>query len=152
MPGIFFNKENLQLSLPLIAICTTYAYFKFLPLIVALPLLCVLGLVYRGYLSYKANQRVAILRSLESDSALASASAISSLMAGEDLKDAKAASKKEKKKNKKKQKEFMKRKAEAKNGGGLQNIVSQSGEDEESEDDGDFDVARIVKQNSKKGR
>ena len=128
------------------------AYFKFLPLFVALPVLGVLALVYRGYLSYQANQRVAVLRSLESDAALAAKSAVDSLMASEDAAEELAKSKREKKKNKKREKDLMRRKAEQKNGGrAMQNVVSQSGDDD-SEDDGDFDIARIVKNQSKKSR
>lgn len=35
--NIFFNKDNLVLALPLITLCTSYAYFTFLPLDVSIP-------------------------------------------------------------------------------------------------------------------
>eukprot|EP00568_Trieres_chinensis_P000330 CAMPEP_0183306856 /NCGR_PEP_ID=MMETSP0160_2-20130417/15024_1 /TAXON_ID=2839 ORGANISM="Odontella Sinensis, Strain Grunow 1884" /NCGR_SAMPLE_ID=MMETSP0160_2 /ASSEMBLY_ACC=CAM_ASM_000250 /LENGTH=114 /DNA_ID=CAMNT_0025470325 /DNA_START=142 /DNA_END=483 /DNA_ORIENTATION=- len=45
--GIFFNQENLILSLPLITLCTTYAFFKYVPLQYGVPALIGLGLLLK---------------------------------------------------------------------------------------------------------
>lgn len=144
--AIFFTKENLQLSLPLLAITGTYAYFRFLPLVVALPLLGVLAVVYKAYQSYLSTKRVAILRSLEKDATIAAKSAIDELMEDEEKKDREAEEKKKKKQNKKKQKEIQDRKKK-----NAPAPVSQSlSVDDDSDDDADFDYSSIVRSNKAK--
>eukprot|EP00529_Nitzschia_sp_RCC80_P037402 CAMPEP_0113453506 /NCGR_PEP_ID=MMETSP0014_2-20120614/7390_1 /TAXON_ID=2857 /ORGANISM="Nitzschia sp." /LENGTH=147 /DNA_ID=CAMNT_0000344897 /DNA_START=109 /DNA_END=552 /DNA_ORIENTATION=+ /assembly_acc=CAM_ASM_000159 len=43
--NIFFTAENLAFSLPLLAVCGVYAYFKYVPLKYGLPILAVLFLI-----------------------------------------------------------------------------------------------------------
>mmetsp|Transcript_36925 Transcript_36925/g.42961 ORF Transcript_36925/g.42961 Transcript_36925/m.42961 type:complete len:154 (+) Transcript_36925:76-537(+) len=47
MPGIFFNREALVFSLPLVTLCGGYAYFKYVPLQYGGPLLAsIIGFLY----------------------------------------------------------------------------------------------------------
>uniref|UniRef100_A0A7S2R948 Uncharacterized protein n=1 Tax=Eucampia antarctica TaxID=49252 RepID=A0A7S2R948_9STRA len=57
--NIFFTRENLVLSLPLITLCTSYAYFKFIPLDIGLPILSGLYILYKIYssLRYRAIEK-----------------------------------------------------------------------------------------------
>merc|ERR1719245_2210116 len=47
--NIFFTQENLVFSLPLIFVCVVYAYIKFVPLLIGIPLVFVLILFYQFY-------------------------------------------------------------------------------------------------------
>eukprot|EP00934_Nitzschia_sp_Nitz4_P000087 Nitzschia sp. Nitz4//scaffold76_size158648//151066//151722//NITZ4_002571-RA/size158648-processed-gene-0.220-mRNA-1//-1//CDS//3329557920//87//frame0 len=56
-PGnVFLTYENLAFSLPLIGVCTVYAYFKFIPLQFGLPILGGAFLLYQAKTAVKAQQ------------------------------------------------------------------------------------------------
>mmetsp|Transcript_99015 Transcript_99015/g.285726 ORF Transcript_99015/g.285726 Transcript_99015/m.285726 type:complete len:144 (-) Transcript_99015:190-621(-) len=64
-PGnIFLTTENLAFSLPLIAVCGTYAYFKYIPLNIGLPVLGGLFLLYQISVQVK-NQRNKRLQNMD---------------------------------------------------------------------------------------
>mmetsp|Transcript_1038 Transcript_1038/g.1302 ORF Transcript_1038/g.1302 Transcript_1038/m.1302 type:complete len:152 (-) Transcript_1038:778-1233(-) len=45
--NIFLTYENLAFSLPLLFVCTSYAYFKFIPLYIGLPILGLIGVFFQ---------------------------------------------------------------------------------------------------------
>jgi len=53
--AVFCNKQNLVFSLPLIALCSIYAYLKFIPLHIGLPIVGVIGLLYKITSSLKVR-------------------------------------------------------------------------------------------------
>lgn len=55
MTGIFFNNDTLILALPLIVLCTSYAFFKLVPLHIGVPIIGVAFLFYR--MNAKLSQR-----------------------------------------------------------------------------------------------
>eukprot|EP00578_Thalassiosira_sp_NH16_P008106 CAMPEP_0181107318 /NCGR_PEP_ID=MMETSP1071-20121207/17024_1 /TAXON_ID=35127 /ORGANISM="Thalassiosira sp., Strain NH16" /LENGTH=135 /DNA_ID=CAMNT_0023190829 /DNA_START=45 /DNA_END=452 /DNA_ORIENTATION=+ len=48
MPNIFFTEENLVLASPLLAVCSTYAFFRFIPLKIGLPFIGTLSLLIQA--------------------------------------------------------------------------------------------------------
>mmetsp|Transcript_5468 Transcript_5468/g.12469 ORF Transcript_5468/g.12469 Transcript_5468/m.12469 type:complete len:136 (+) Transcript_5468:121-528(+) len=48
MPNIFATEENLVLAFPLLAVCSTYAFFKFIPLKIGLPLVGTISLLFQA--------------------------------------------------------------------------------------------------------
>lgn len=45
--GIFFNRDNLILALPLISICSIYAFFRYVPLQFGVPAVIVVGIFFK---------------------------------------------------------------------------------------------------------
>lgn len=48
MPNIFATEENLVLAFPLLAVCSTYAFFRFIPLKIGLPLIGTISLLIQA--------------------------------------------------------------------------------------------------------
>jgi len=93
MGGIFFNQENLILSLPLISVCTIYAFFKYVPLQFGVP--AVIGVGFFFQLRARILARRAEKAQNEIDESL-----VKDLTADEDRAKAKAEAKATKKQNK----------------------------------------------------
>lgn len=53
--SVFINKENLAFSLPLIAVCSIYAYFKYVPLNLGLSIIGAGIVIYKAASSIKAR-------------------------------------------------------------------------------------------------
>lgn len=56
MPNIFFTQDNFVLAFPLIAVCATYSFFKFVPLKIGLPLVGVIALMLQARNKIKENR------------------------------------------------------------------------------------------------
>mmetsp|Transcript_29887 Transcript_29887/g.49304 ORF Transcript_29887/g.49304 Transcript_29887/m.49304 type:complete len:152 (-) Transcript_29887:816-1271(-) len=54
--NIFITWENLAFSLPLLIVCGSYAYFRYIPLEYGLPILAVLGLLFQLRSRVKAHK------------------------------------------------------------------------------------------------
>ncbi|GMH53945.1 hypothetical protein TrLO_g14786 [Triparma laevis f. longispina] len=134
MPGIFFNEENFKLALPLITLCTVYAFFKLIPIFIALPLVFVSGIAYKLHVRSTEAQRTEVISSLENESSK-NEKAFKALMEEEE----KAAKSKQQKKQKKETaKKSKKNETEAPK---MTNTV----EEEEEDSDGEYDYAQIAK-------
>ena len=91
--NIFFTKDNLVLSLPLIGVCTSYAFFKFVPLPIGVPLIVGVGLVLHLRSKFHA-------RRLEQTASEIDDNIINELSADDDRKKAKTKAKMAKKERK----------------------------------------------------
>jgi len=141
MPNIFFTEENLVFSLPLITLTMTYAFFKYIPLMFGIPLLAVAAVAGRSYLSYRTTNQINIVGSMEENAAKASASAMASLLAGEDATDAV-----EKKKARRKD---AKKKGKGKDAAAAAEPVKETAAESDDNDDDDYDFESIS-QNKRK--
>mmetsp|Transcript_19874 Transcript_19874/g.24530 ORF Transcript_19874/g.24530 Transcript_19874/m.24530 type:complete len:140 (-) Transcript_19874:170-589(-) len=133
--NIFFTKDNLVLSLPLIGVCTSYAFFKFVPLPIGVPLIVGAGLVLHLRSKFHA-------RRIEQSVSEIDDNIINELSADDDRKKAKSKAKlakKERKANERlKQRLSVEKKLERQGGG----------DDDEDEDDALLDS--FAKRNGKK--
>ena len=128
MPSIFFNHENFVLAFPLIAVCTTYAYFKFIPLKFGIPFIAGVVLI--------VQTRNKIIASRSTDEHI-DKTIVKDLVSDEDALAAKQEAKAEKKQRKAEQKLRERLKAEKKKGAGKQN--------NEGDDDDDADIGKFAK-------
>lgn len=53
---IFFTQENFVLAFPLIAVCSTYAFFRFIPLQIGLPLVGTISLLIQARAKFIASR------------------------------------------------------------------------------------------------
>mmetsp|Transcript_5289 Transcript_5289/g.5050 ORF Transcript_5289/g.5050 Transcript_5289/m.5050 type:complete len:160 (-) Transcript_5289:135-614(-) len=146
--SIFVNKQNLLFAMPLISVCSIYAYFKFVPLNIGLSLIGAGIVIYKtvtGIKSHAVDKKEKKIANMDE-------SFLEELAADELQKEKtdkkKEAKKKQKAGNKAKSRiaaEKKKAKAKAnKNGGGNRN--------EEEDDDDDTDVSTFVTRKSNKKR
>eukprot|EP01082_Thalassiosira_pseudonana_P001145 g429.t1 g429 contig10:18450-19173(+) len=119
--GIFFNADNLVLASPLIAICTTYAFFKFVPLQYGLPFIGAVALLIQA--------RNKIIASRSTDEHI-DKTIVKDLVSDEDAIAAKENAKKEKKQRKANQKLKERLKAERKNVANKKREIADDDEDE----------------------
>mmetsp|Transcript_4680 Transcript_4680/g.5630 ORF Transcript_4680/g.5630 Transcript_4680/m.5630 type:complete len:141 (+) Transcript_4680:146-568(+) len=120
--NIFLTTENLAFSLPLIAVCTTYAYFKYVPLEYGLPILGGLFVIYM--ISQKLQARKAEkLQNLDE-------SMVKDLVGEDDQAAKKKLTKAQKAEQKKKQQLAQRLKAEKKAG----NNAAQDDDDDDDDD------------------
>ena len=125
--SIFVNRENLALSLPLISLCSIYAFFKFVPLNIGLS---IIGL---GALAYKitSSLRARAVEKKEQKIASLDEGLLKELAADELKQREKEAQKLAKKQRKNDDKVRLRLKAEKKAG---TNQASHDDDDEEDED------------------
>ncbi|KAL7507044.1 hypothetical protein ACHAXN_004251 [Cyclotella atomus] len=128
MPSIFFNHDNFVLAFPLIAICTTYAYFKFIPLKFGVPFIGAVALIVQA--------RNKIIASRSTDEHI-DKTIVKDLVSDEDALAAKQEAKAEKKQRKADQKVKERLKAQRKKEANMQN--------NEGDDDDDADIDKFVK-------
>mmetsp|Transcript_25791 Transcript_25791/g.36382 ORF Transcript_25791/g.36382 Transcript_25791/m.36382 type:complete len:141 (+) Transcript_25791:138-560(+) len=120
--NIFLTTENLAFSLPLIAVCTTYAYFKYIPLKYGVPILG--GLLVIFQISQKLKARKAEkLQNLDE-------SMVKDLVGDDDQASKKKLTKAQKAEQKKKQQLAQRLKAEQK----AANNATQDDDDDEDDD------------------
>lgn len=82
MPNIFFTSENLVLSLPLLVVCASYAYFKYVPFVIGLPVLAAFALLVQVRSKLRARKVQKSLNEIDE-------SLVKELSAEDDLKKAK---------------------------------------------------------------
>mmetsp|Transcript_8806 Transcript_8806/g.12934 ORF Transcript_8806/g.12934 Transcript_8806/m.12934 type:complete len:155 (+) Transcript_8806:166-630(+) len=141
--AIFVNKENLLFALPLILLCSAYAYFILVPLNIGLSLIGAVIVIYRLTSGIKtraidkkeekiANLDENLLKELAADE-----------MLQEEIAKKQAAKKKSKAGNKAKQRIAAQKKKEK-----SRNKSNGGGDDDDDDDDGD--LSTFVKKSNKK--
>ncbi|KAL3792487.1 hypothetical protein HJC23_008409 [Cyclotella cryptica] len=131
MPNIFFTHENLVLAFPLLAVCTTYAFFKFIPLKVGIPLVGAIALI--------VQTRNKIIASRSTDEHI-DKTIVRDLVSDEDALAAKQEAKAEKKQRKADQKLRERLKAERK---------KESNKNEMGDEDEDADIINAFAKGSR---
>jgi len=129
MTNIFFNNDTLVLSLPLIVLCSFYAFVKLVPLVIGIPLIGVAILVYQMHVKIKRRRAEQSLTKVMDESLVEELE-----VEGKEKQQKKAAKKAKKDKkasDKLRQRLKDEKKAEQQNGGGAK--VAQ--EEEELDDD-----------------
>jgi len=146
--SIFVNKQNLLFAMPLISVCSIYAYFKFVPLNIGLSLIGAGIVIYKTVSGIKshavekkekkiANMDESFLEELAADE-----------LQKEKIEKKKELKKKQKAGNKAKSRiAAEKKKANKMNGGGGGN-----NRNEDEDDDDDTDVSAFVARKSNKKR
>jgi len=122
--GIFFNRDSLILSLPLILLCSTYTFFKYVPLQYGVPVVISAGLLLQLRAKMAAGKVTRAQR--EMDERLERDLAID-----EERMKSQSAAKAAKKQNRSNEKTRQRAAAVKRNGGG------GNGGDEEDDDDAD---------------
>mmetsp|Transcript_17849 Transcript_17849/g.25234 ORF Transcript_17849/g.25234 Transcript_17849/m.25234 type:complete len:151 (-) Transcript_17849:519-971(-) len=136
---IFLNKENLAFALPLISLCSTYAFFKYIPLEYGLPALGSVVFFYKLVSSIKARaieKKEEKIASLDED--------LLKELAADDLMNEERNKQKATKKKKKADDKVRQRLAAEKK------KYEQSKDDEEDDDDADYGTFAKGKNGKKK--
>mmetsp|Transcript_2340 Transcript_2340/g.3467 ORF Transcript_2340/g.3467 Transcript_2340/m.3467 type:complete len:148 (+) Transcript_2340:144-587(+) len=127
--NIFLTWENLAFALPLILVCASYAYFKYVPLHIGLPILGVIGLFFQLKSTVKKHKNKK-LENLDEDF-------VNDLAGDPDeekkAKEALAAEKARKAKAKLEQRLAQERKANAKQQTGKKKKKGKSADDDEED-------------------
>mmetsp|Transcript_44593 Transcript_44593/g.93592 ORF Transcript_44593/g.93592 Transcript_44593/m.93592 type:complete len:136 (-) Transcript_44593:425-832(-) len=129
MPSIFFTQENFVLAFPLIAFCSTYAFFKFIPLEIGLPIVGTLALLIQA--------RAKLIASRSTDEHI-DKTIVKDLVSDEDALLAKQEAKAEKKQRKADQRRLERLKAERKK-------ASNNNKDNADDDDDGEMMAKFAK-------
>ena len=127
------------------------AYFKYVPLFIALPLLLVLFLAYRVYQSTAENKPMALVKTLE-DEAKSARDVMDDLLRDEEKKDRQAKEKEVKKMNRKKAKAQQQKAKQQKRAPQARTNTSSTDEADSDSDDTDFDYGSIVRTNKSNGK
>uniref|UniRef100_A0A7S2PF72 Uncharacterized protein n=1 Tax=Skeletonema marinoi TaxID=267567 RepID=A0A7S2PF72_9STRA len=135
--AIFFTRDNFVLAFPLLAVCSTYAFFKFIPLQYGLPVLGVIALTLKA--------RNKIIESRSTDEHI-DKTIVQDLVSDEDALIAKQNEKAQKKLRKSEQKLRERLKAERRN------TANKKKEAADEDDDGEIITAFAKGDRGKKGR
>ncbi|KAL7546233.1 hypothetical protein ACHAWF_009567 [Thalassiosira exigua] len=127
MPNIFFTRENFVLAFPLLAVCSTYAFFKFVPLTFGVPIIVTLSLL--------VQVRAKLIASRSTDEHIDN-TIVKDLVSDEDALLAKKEAKAEKKQRKADQKLRERLKAERRNA---------ANKKRDNADDDEGDVGKFAK-------
>mmetsp|Transcript_17261 Transcript_17261/g.37257 ORF Transcript_17261/g.37257 Transcript_17261/m.37257 type:complete len:136 (-) Transcript_17261:4445-4852(-) len=126
---IFFTQENFVLAFPLLAVCSTYAFFKFIPLEIGIPII--------GALSLLIQARAKLIASRSTDEHI-DKTIVKELVSDEDALTAKQEAKAEKKQRKADQRKMERLKAERRK------AANYNKETADDDDDGEM-IAKFVK-------
>lgn len=127
MPSIFFTRDNLVLAFPFLSVCSIYAFFRFIPLEIGIPII--------GSLTLLIQARAKIIASRSTDEHI-DKTIVRDLVSDEDALLAKKEAKAEKKQRKVDQRKMERLKAERKK--------TANNNKEDDDDDGDV-VAKFAK-------
>lgn len=133
--SIFFTQENFVLAFPLIAVCFTYAFFKFIPLEYGLPIIGTLALLIQA--------RAKLIESRSTDEHI-DKTIVKELVSDEDALLAKQEAKEQKKQRKADQRKLERLKAERKK--------AANGRKETADDDDDGEMIAKFAKGSRKAK
>mmetsp|Transcript_34525 Transcript_34525/g.62126 ORF Transcript_34525/g.62126 Transcript_34525/m.62126 type:complete len:136 (+) Transcript_34525:129-536(+) len=129
MPSIFFTRESFVLAFPLLAVCSIYAFFKFIPLEIGIPIVGISTLLFQA--------RAKLIASRSTDEHI-DQTIVRDLVSGEDALVAQQEAKEEKKQRKLDQRKMERLKAERRK------AANNKRETADDDDDGEM-MAKFAK-------